>query len=321
MKPTLHIYRSLPPAEHRQPCALTIGSFDGVHLGHQAILARVCEAAANRGLLPSAMTFSPHPREYFARLRGLPDLVPRRISSLRDQCMALAQAGMRQLVVRRFDHTLANMSPDDFVRHILVEGLDVRWLLVGSDFRYGRARSGDIATLRQAGAEHGFEVHTLDDVLDARGRRISSSDIREALASADMVLARDLLGRWPSICAHVRHGRKLGRNLGFPTMNQGVPERSALRPGIYVTRVHGLADRPLAGVSSLGVRPTVEGEGKLLLETHLLDTSADAYGKLINVEFLHYLRDEKKFSDLDALTAAIRQDADDARAYFSVHGL
>lgn len=321
MKPTLHIYRSLPPAERRQPCALTIGSFDGVHLGHQAILARVCEAAASRGLLPSAMTFAPHPREYFAHLRGLPDLVPRRISSLRDQCMALAQAGMRQLVVRRFDKTLAGMSPDDFVRNILVQGLDVRWLLVGSDFRYGRARSGDITTLRQAGQQYGFEVHTLDDVLDHQGQRISSSDIRDALAQADLERARRLLGRWPAVCSHVRHGRKLGRNLGFPTMNQGVPERTALRAGIYVTLVHGLADRPLPAVSSLGVRPTVEGHGRVLLETHLLDTSADAYGKLINVEFLQYLRDEKKFSDLDALTAAIRQDADDARAYFSVHGL
>ncbi|KDC23427.1 riboflavin biosynthesis protein RibF [Bordetella bronchiseptica E014] len=321
MKPSLRIYRYPPPPSQRTPCALTIGNFDGVHLGHQAILARVRQEARARGLVPAVMTFEPHPREYFATLNCRPELAPTRISGLRDKLQALAAAGIEQVALERFDARLAEMSANAFIEDLLVAGLQTRWLLVGEDFRYGHKRSGDIDLLREAGLAHGFEVCTLADITDRQGHRISSSEVRTALAVGDLDRAAQLLGQPFHISGHVIHGRKLGRELGFPTMNLRVAPRCATRSGIYVVRVLGLQDRPLPAVASLGVRPTVEDRGRVLLEAHLLDESLDAYGKLVRVEFLHKLRDEEKFADLPSLTAAIAQDAQNARAYFAVHGL
>ncbi|KDD12647.1 bifunctional riboflavin kinase/FAD synthetase [Bordetella bronchiseptica] len=321
MKPSLRIYRYPPPPSQRTPCALTIGNFDGVHLGHQAILARVRQEARARGLVPAVMTFEPHPREYFATLNRRPELAPTRISGLRDKLQALAAAGIEQVAVERFDARLAEMSANAFIEDLLVAGLQTRWLLVGEDFRYGHKRSGDIDLLREAGLAHGFEVCTLADITDRQGHRISSSEVRTALAVGDLDRAAQLLGQPFHISGHVIHGRKLGRELGFPTMNLRVAPRCATRSGIYVVRVLGLQDRPLPAVASLGVRPTIEDRGRVLLEAHLLDESLDAYGKLVRVEFLHKLRDEEKFADLPSLTAAIAQDAQNARAYFAVHGL
>jgi len=321
VKPSLRIYRYPPPPSQRAPCALTIGNFDGVHLGHQAILARVRQEARARGLVPAVMTFEPHPREYFATLNRRPELAPTRISGLRDKLQALAAAGIEQVVVERFDARLAEMSANAFIEDLLVAGLQTRWLLVGEDFRYGHKRSGDIDLLREAGLAHGFEVCTLADITDRQGHRISSSEVRTALAVGDLDRAAQLLGQPFHISGHVIHGQKLGRELGFPTMNLRVAPRCATRSGIYVVRVVGLRDRPLPAVASLGVRPTVEDRGRVLLEAHLLDESLDAYGKLVRVEFLHKLRDEEKFADLPSLTAAIAQDAQNARAYFAVHGL
>ncbi|ANY18330.1 bifunctional riboflavin kinase/FAD synthetase [Bordetella pseudohinzii] len=321
MKPSLRIYHHLPPAGQRSPCALTIGNFDGVHRGHQAILARVREAAQQRGLTPSVMTFEPHPREYFAQLHQRPELAPTRISGLRDKVASLARAGMAQILIEPFDARLAEMSANAFIEDLLVAGLQTRWLLVGEDFRFGHKRSGDIDLLREAGLAHGFEVATLADVTDRQGHRISSSEVRTALAVGDLARAEHLLGRPFHISGHVIHGRKLGRQLGFPTMNLRVAPRCAARSGIYVVRVQGLGAGPMAGVASLGVRPSVEDAGRVLLEVHLLDESLDAYGKLVCVEFLHKLRDEEKFPDLPSLTAAIAEDARNARAYFAVHGL
>ena len=321
MKPPLRIYRHLPPPSRRTPCALTIGNFDGVHLGHQAILDRVRQVAQGRDLVPTVMTFEPHPREYFATLNRRPELAPTRISGLRDKLAALACAGIEQVVVEHFNARLAEMSANAFIEDLLVHGLQTRWLLVGEDFRFGHKRSGDIELLREAGMVHGFEVHTLADVTDRQGHRISSSEVRTALAVGDLDRARHLLGQPFHISGHVVHGAKLGRQLGYPTMNLRVAARCAARSGIYVVRVLGLGDRPLAAVASLGVRPTVEDQGRVLLESHLLDETVDAYGKLVRVEFLHKLRDEEKFPDLPSLTAAIADDARQARAYFAVHGL
>lgn len=321
VKPTLRIYRYLPPLPRRAPCALTIGNFDGVHRGHQAILARVRREAQARGLVPAVMTFEPHPREYFAALNQRPELAPTRVSGLRDKLSALARAGIEQVVVERFDARLAGMSANAFIEDLLVAGLQTRWLLVGEDFRFGRKRAGDIELLREAGARHGFEVHTLSDVTDADGHRISSSEVRTALAVGDLERAGRLLGHPFHISGHVIHGQKLGRELGFPTLNLRVAPRCAARSGIYVVRVQGLDSGPRPAVASLGVRPTVEDHGRVLLEAHLLDGPVDAYGKLVRIEFLHKLRDEEKFPDLPSLTAAIAEDARNARAYFAVHGL
>lgn len=321
VKPPLRIHRSLPPAAQRAPSALTIGNFDGVHRGHQAMLARVCQVARDRNLTPAVMTFEPHPREYFATLNQRPELAPTRISGLRDKLAALARYGISQVVVERFNARLAEMSANAFIENLLVRGLDTKWLLVGEDFRFGHKRSGDIDLLREAGLRHGFEVQTLADVTDRHGHRISSSEVRTALAVGDLDRARHLLGHPFHISGHVIHGQKLGRTLGFPTMNLRVAERCAARSGIYVVQVYGLAERALPAVASLGVRPTVEDRGRVLLEAHLLDETVNAYGKLVRVEFLQKLRDEEKFPDLPSLTAAIAEDARNARAYFAVHGL
>lgn len=285
------------------------------------MLAQVCRHATDRGLTPTVMTFEPHPREYFATLNRRPELAPTRISGLRDKLDALSRCGVQRVLVEKFNARLAQMSPETFVQTLLVAGLKTRLLMVGEDFRFGHKRSGDIAYLRAAGAAHGFEVLTLPDVTDRQGHRISSSEIRTALAVGDLQRAEELLGHAYAISGHVVHGRKLGRTLGYPTLNLRVAPRCAARSGIYVVRVSGLAGGPMAGVASLGVRPTVEDNGRVLLEAHLLDCQVDAYGKLIRVEFLQKLRDEEKFSDLPSLTAAIADDARRARAYFAVHGL
>jgi riboflavin kinase/FMN adenylyltransferase len=321
VNPAAHLYRTLPRRDTAAPSALTIGNFDGVHRGHQAILQRVCAQAAAQGLEPSVMTFAPHPRAFFARLGGRPELVPTRISTLRDKVALLAAQGMRQIVIQRFNRQLADMSAEDFIRGLLVRGLNTRWLLVGEDFRYGHKRSGDVDLLRRLGREHGFTVETLADVNDRHGQRISSSALRTALAVGNLAQSTELLGGPFRISGHVIHGQKLGRDLGFPTLNLRVPAPCAARSGIYVVRVHGLAAGPLPGVASLGVRPTVTRDGPLLLETHILDQRVNAYGKLVCVEFLEFLRDEESFPDLTTLIAAIRQDAQCARDYFASHGL
>ncbi|MFA5664637.1 MAG: bifunctional riboflavin kinase/FAD synthetase [Castellaniella sp.] len=317
--PTL--YRHLPRRHCSAPSAVTIGNFDGVHLGHQAILERVHQYATKHGLLPTVMTFTPHPRAYFAQLTRKSDLAPAQISTLRDKTARLAACGMQQIVILRFNQALAQMGAEAFIRTLLVKGLNTRWLLVGEDFRFGHRRAGDIALLRRLGAELGFTVDTLQDVKESSGRRISSSSLRSVLAAGQVAQAAHLLGAPPRISGHVIHGRKLGRRIGFPTLNLRVPEPSAMRHGIYVVRVLGLGPRPLAGVASLGIRPTVTKDGPLLLETHILDASPDAYGTLVSVELLHFLRDEETFPDLASLGAAIQSDVQGARTYFASHGL
>lgn len=300
---------------------MTIGNFDGVHLGHQAILDRVRAHAECSGLAPTVMTFTPHPRAFFAERAGKPELAPAQISTLRDKVQLLHQHGMQQIVLVPFNGDLAGMAPVDFIRRLLVEGLNTRWLLVGEDFRYGHKRSGDLDLLYRMGAEYGFQVQTISDVHDATGVRISSSELRLALAAGDLDRVHSLLGYSYRISGHVGHGQKIGRTMGYRTLNHRVPPTCALRNGIYVVRVHGLGERPRPGVASLGVRPTVTQQGRRVLETHLLDCDVDAYGKLSSIEFLRFLRDEEKFPDLPTLTAAIDDDARRARDYFAFHGL
>lgn len=321
MKPSCHLYRRLPRHDTQRPSAVTIGNFDGVHLGHQAILDRVRAHADGHSLAPTVMTFSPHPRSFFAARSGRPELAPAQISTVRDKVQALYRHGMQQIVLARFDAQLAGMAPEDFIKRLLVEGLNTRWLLVGEDFRYGTKRSGDIDLLRRMGRTHGYTVETIADVPGPDGQRISSSELRHALGTGDLDRASDLLGHPYRISGHVGHGQKIGRSIGYRTLNHRVPERCALRNGVYVVRVHGLAPQPLPGVASLGVRPTVTQQGRRVLETHLLDCDVDAYGKLSTVEFVRFLRDEEKFPDLPTLIAAIDDDARRARDHFAFHGL
>lgn len=312
----MKVFRGLPDAGARTPCALTIGNFDGVHRGHQALLARMREAASGLGLPTAVMTFEPHPREFFANLTGDPERAPRRIANLRDKLRSLSDAGVDRVVVEHFNAHFAAMTPHDFIEKVLVQGLHVKWLIVGDDFCFGARRAGNVALLREAGAHFGFTVTSLPAVKEA-DIRISSSAIRAALGQGDFPTAERLLGHPYRISGHVIHGQKLGRTLGFPTLNLRIAHKRPALSGIFVVQVHGLADRPLPGVASLGVRPTVDDSGRVLLETHVFDFTRQCYGELIQVEFLHKLRDEARYIDLPTLTAAIAQDASQARDWLA----
>jgi riboflavin kinase/FMN adenylyltransferase len=327
----MRIFHGLPGLarannDQRSPggCALTIGNFDGVHRGHQAMLALLNNEARHRGVPSCVMTFEPHPRDYFARRSGQPGLAPARIATLRDKLAELERCGVAQALVMRFDERFAAQSPQAFIDDVLRRGLGVRYVLVGDDFRFGARRAGDYAMLDAAGDAHGFDVARMMSY-EVHGLRVSSSAVREALAAGDMTQTAALLGRPYAISGRVMHGRKLGRTLGFRTLNLRFPHARPAASGIFVVEIQGLHDQPgalpLAGVASLGVRPTVEDAGRVLLEVHCLDWpdelgSDGGYGRRISVRLLRKLHDERKYDSLDALQAGIAQDTADARAWF-----
>jgi riboflavin kinase/FMN adenylyltransferase len=301
-------------------CALTIGNFDGVHRGHQAMLALLTSEARHRGLPACVLTFEPHPRDFFARRAGRPEQAPARIGTLRDKLAELERCGIDQVVVARFDERFANLSPQAFVDQVLVAGLDARYVLVGDDFSYGARRAGQYAMLDAAGAAAGFDVARMLSY-EVHGLRVSSSAVRQALATGDMAQVEALLGRPYSISGHAVHGRKLGRELGFRTLNVRFTHPRPATMGIFVARVHGLVAQPLPAVASLGVRPTVEDGGRVLLETHCLQWPEQlglegGYGRCLSVELLHKLHDELKYDSLEALRAGIARDTQAARAWF-----
>jgi riboflavin kinase/FMN adenylyltransferase len=293
------------PAAASDHVALTIGNFDGVHRGHQAMLARLSEAAADLELPAAVLTFEPHPREFFT-----PGHAPPRLSSVRGKLEQFRAAGVDRVCIARFDASLAALSPEAFIERVLLQSLGVRWVLVGEDFRFGRGRKGDLATLRAQARS--FSVEAMGTVM-IEDERASSTAVRAALAAGDMDHAARLLGRPFAITGRVVHGAKRGAGLGFPTANIRV--RQMPLSGIYAVRVRGLGEVALPGVASIGVRPTVEAEGEPLLEVFLFDFDRAIYGRRIEVEFLHKLRDEQRFDDMDALARQMRQDADQARAY------
>ena len=303
--------------------ALTIGNFDGVHRGHQAMLALLRSEAQHRGLPSCVLTFEPHPRDHFARLAGKPELAPARIATLRDKLSELARCGIDEVAVLRFDSRLAALTPEAFVDEVLLRGTGARYVLVGDDFRFGAKRAGDYALLDAAGAARGFDVARMLSY-EVRGLRVSSSAVREALAAGDMARTATLLGRPYSISGHVVHGRQLGRELGFRTLNLRFGHARPAAHGIFVVRVHGLSAQVLPGVASLGVRPSVEDAGRVLLEAHCFDWPAalgidGGYGRAVSVELLHKLHDERRYDTLDALRAGIAQDEVDARAWLAAH--
>jgi len=325
----MRVFRGLRHPDLAPACALTIGNFDGVHRGHQAMLALLVSEAAHRGLPATVMSFEPNPRDYFAALAGRPEAAPKRIATLRDKLAELERCGIGQVVILGFDAAFAAQSPEAFIDRVLV-GLGVRYVLVGDDFRFGARRAGDYAMLDAAGASRGFDVARMMSY-EVHGTRVSSSAVREALAGGDMKRAEALLGRPYSVSGHVIHGAKLGRALGesrsglgdgFRTLNLRFPHPRPAAEGIFVARVHGLADAPLDGVASLGRRPTVDDSGRVLLETHVLDWPASlgaegGYGRLVRVELLAKLRDEARYDSLPALADAIRRDRDGARAWLA----
>ena len=290
-------------------CVATIGNFDGVHRGHRALLSALKEEGARQGLPTVVMTFEPQPREYF---RGKE--VPARLTRLREKLHLLREAQVDRVLLLPFNERLAALSADGVVDQLLVDGLGVRSLLIGDDFRFGRGREGDFAMLEAAGEQYGFAVGDLDT--QALGdERISSTRVRGALADSDLDLAEQLLGHRYFIMGRVVYGRQLGRELGTPTVNVPLKRYRAALEGVFAVEVDGLGGRH-AGVANIGVRPTVDGR-EPLLEVHLLDWSGDAYGELLTVTFRKWIRDEQRFESIDALREQIGRDVDSARAFFA----
>ena len=305
----MQVFRGIPErAEHG--CVLTIGNFDGVHRGHQALLAQLRAKSEATGLPAAVLTFEPHPREYFAH-----EDRPRRLTSLREKILLLEGQGVDRLYIGRFNQKLAGLTAEAFIEDVLVHGLGVRHLLIGDDFCFGKGRKGNFAMLQAAGDKIGFGVESMH-TFRHDDERVSSSAVRAALAEGDMPHAARLLGRPYSISGRVMHGDKIGRTIGFPTANIQLKHRSPPLMGIYTVSVDGLADRPWPGVASVGVRPTINDAGRPTLEVHLFDWNTDCYDAHLRVNFLRKQRDEERYDSLDALTAQIARDAEEARAYF-----
>ena len=320
----MRIYRGFHHPKLAQACALTIGNFDGVHRGHQAMLALLNSEARHRGVPSCVMTFEPHPRDFFAALHQQPDLAPTRIATLRDKLLELSECGVDQCIVLPFNQAFAALAPQTFIEEVLLKGLGTKYVLVGDDFRFGAKRAGDYAMLDAAGALHGFDVARMNSY-EVRGLRVSSSAVRDALHRGHMQEVAQLLGRPYAISGHVVHGRKLGRELNCRTLNLRFTHWKPAASGIFVVQVHGLADQPLPGVANLGIRPSLDPDdvngGRVLLETHCLDWPDNlgldgGYGKLIRVELLHKLHDELKYDSLESLQQGIAQDCTDARQWF-----
>ncbi|MEQ4530379.1 MAG: bifunctional riboflavin kinase/FAD synthetase [Mixta sp.] len=292
-------------------CVLTIGNFDGVHRGHQALLARLCEEGRQRGLPVVVMLFEPQPLELFAA-----DKAPARLTRLRDKLKYLAQAGVDAVLCVRFDRRFAAVSAQSFVNDLLVDRLGVRFLAVGDDFRFGAGREGDFLLLQKAGEEYGFDVISTQTFSEG-GKRISSTAIRQALANDDLTLAQSLLGHPFTLSGRVVHGDALGRTIGFPTAN--ILLRRIVSPvkGVYAVEVHGLSEQPLPGVANIGTRPTVAGL-RQQLEVHLLDVTMDMYGRHVDVVLRQKIRNEQRFPSLDALKEQIAKDVVTAREFFGL---
>lgn len=308
MKPGRMILERDP--RDRGPTVITVGAFDGIHRGHVALLQAAHTTAHERGLPLTLLTFEPLPREFFT------NPPPTRLTTLREKQIALDPLGVDRLVVLRFGPALAATSAEDFVRILLIRSLNGHAVVVGDNFRFGHQRRGDIALLATLLKEAGSELRVIPPV-EAEGARVSSTRIRESLAQGNLDQAHRLLGRPYSMSGHVIHGRARGRTLGYPTANILPHRRRAAVRGIFAVRVHGVGPVPYNGVASLGVRPGWD-DGRELLEVHLLDWTGDLYGRLLSVEFVQYLRAERRFDDWQALRRAIDRDAEEARAILNL---
>ena len=302
----MQIFRHIP-ATLQSPCALAIGNFDGLHLGHQALLNKLIQVAQTQHLISAVITFEPHPREFFT-----PESAPTRLCSLREKLEHFSAAGVERVYVCRFNQSFAKVTAGEFMQNILRHALNTQAVLVGEDFRFGAKRAGSIQDFVQSG----FNLISLPQVDSPQGdneaTRVSSTRVRMALAAGDLQQASSLLGRPYSMSGKVVHGAKRGRELGYPTANVHMRHERPALSGVYAVKLDGLPS-----VANLGVRPTIVGVPKLLLEVHVLDFSADLYGRHVQVEFLHKIRDEMKFDSLDALKTQITKDVAVARSFFA----
>ncbi|MET7013764.1 bifunctional riboflavin kinase/FAD synthetase [Uliginosibacterium flavum] len=308
----MRVFRSIPPLG-KQPCVLTIGNFDGVHLGHKALLAQLRAKAAELGLPATVLCFEPHPREFFA-----PDSAPPRLCSVWRKLALLQAGGVDQIWVQRFDADFSALGADAFIKQVLVDGLQVRHLMIGDDFRFGRGRDGDFAALKAAGEHYGFGVEAMHTQTVA-GERVSSSAVREALLAGDMEHASRLLGEPFAVEGWVVHGDKIGRTIGYPTANIRMRQHTLPLSGIFAVTVDGGPLKNAIGAASIGYRPTIGAGLALRVEVFVLDYSGDLYGERLSLRFHHKVRDEMKFDSLDALTTAIGKDCDAVRAWFAAH--
>jgi riboflavin kinase/FMN adenylyltransferase len=298
-------------AEHGGSVA-TIGNFDGVHLGHQAVFRELIAEGRELGVPATVVTFEPQPLEYFA-----PDRAPSRLTRLREKIGAMRDAGVERVLLLEFGPRLAEMSAEAFIDVLLVDRLAIRHLYVGDDFRFGKGRRGDIGMLREAGTRHHFTVDALD-TLALDGERISSTRVREALARGDLEDAARCLGRPYTICGRVAHGDKRGRRIGFPTVNIDLHRRVSPLRGVFAVRVGGADPEWLPGVANIGTRPTVTGDTRHLLEVHLFGFGREIYGAHLTVEFVHRIRSERRFASFEALRAQIARDAAAARGLLTI---
>jgi len=291
-------------------CVATIGNFDGVHLGHQAVLGQLAQKADELALPATVMVFEPQPQEFFA-----PQRAPARLTRLREKLQALRRMGVDRVLCVRFDARFAAQSAEEFIDRLLLDGLGVRYVTVGDDFRFGQGRRGDFAMLQQAGRTHGFQVVNMH-TFSIDGSRVSSTRVRQALADGDLAQAEKLLGRPYRMSGRVAQGHKRGRSIGFPTANIHLHRKTTPIHGVYAVEVFGLDEEPLAAVANVGNRPTVDGT-RSLLEVHLFDFDQDIYGRYVQAEFKHWIRAERRFESFDALKDQIALDAAEAREYFA----
>jgi riboflavin kinase/FMN adenylyltransferase len=292
-------------------CVATIGNFDGVHLGHRAVIENLAKHGKRLGVPVVVVLFEPQPREYFQR-----EEAPSRLTRLREKLRALSELPVDRVLLLHFDARLSDLPAEQFIEKVLVERLRVRYLVVGDDFRFGRHRRGNFELLQEFGRRAGYEVADTVSV-QVDGQRVSSTLIREALAAGNLDLARRMLGRPYSICGRIRAGARLGRQIGFPTANIALQRKKSPLQGVFAVTMSGINGRQLTGVANVGARPTVRGDAVIQLETHLFDFAGDLYGRLAEVHFHQKLREERRFESVDALTAQIARDAQAARDYFA----
>lgn len=305
---------NIKPADKH--AVLTIGNFDGVHRGHQAVLQQVISQARKRGLQSMAMIFEPQPNEFF-----VPENAKARLSRLREKYVALSKEGINKILCMHFNKAIAALSAEEFVENILVDLLQVKHIVIGDDFRFGQDRKGDFALLSKLGEFYGFTVEKATSFtyeLDNQATRISSTMIRQALYDGNLVLAEQLLGRPFSMFGRVGHGHKRGRMIGFPTANLYLHRKVTPIKGVYAVKIFGLEPEPLFGVANVGNRPTVDGQGRTLLEIHIFNFNQDIYGRYLQIEFIHKIRDEKKYDNFEALKAQILKDSNTAKQYFGI---
>lgn len=288
-------------------CVATIGNFDGVHLGHVAVIQNLEKQGRRLGLPVVVILFEPQPLEYFQ-----PQQVPARLSSLREKVLRLSQWPVDRVFLIRFNQAFATVEPEAFIKDYLIDGLQIQYLVIGDDFRFGKQRRGDFEMLKSAGQQAGFSVKDTRSFLVGE-QRVSSTQIRLALQQGDLMQAQQLLGRPYSVCGRIAHGDKRGRSIGFPTANIRMMRKNTPVHGVFAVTMTGINDTAMPGVANVGVRPTAGGDSVVWLETHLFDFSDDIYGRMVEVHFHQKIRDERRFDSFDELVLQIPLDINCAR--------